>query len=255
MIRILIVDDQRIVREGIKILLEKKSDIQIVGEASGANEAIKKVESLQPNIVLLDINMPEIDGFSVLNKISLVSPHVKIIMLSSHEDKEYVQKATKLGAKGYLLKNASSQQLEWSIKLVHQGYSTIKSELLEEQFARSTVSESDINLDSKSHANSHTETLTAEGGKPTNNLQPASSSVVTVSRKDQAKSNKLQFRLPKKTPTNRYPNYPKLKVKSNSRFHSVKVLKIKKTITSVEFKLLVLAILFCLGFLIFIALS
>ena len=247
MIRILIVDDQRIVREGIKILLEKKTDIQIVGDASEAKEALTKVESLQPDVVLLDINMPVIDGFTVFERIKLVSPHVKIIMLSSHEDKDYVQKATELGAKGYLLKNASSQELEWSIKLVYQGYSTIKSELLEEQFARSKVLEANVNLNLKTRANHRAETSTNSRSHP--------SSVATVPFRGKTKSDRLEFRLPKKASANRESNYPESKAISNSRFHSVNMMRIKRTIKSGEFKLLVLAILFCLGFLIFVALS
>ena len=150
MIRILIVDDQRIVREGIKILLEKKSDIQIVGDASEGKEALQKIRALQPDVLLLDINMPGIDGFTIAERIKIISPKIKIIMLSSHEDKDYVQKATEIGAKGYLLKNASSQELEWSIKLVYQGYSTIKSELLEEQFA-SAASKTGVDLNFESN--------------------------------------------------------------------------------------------------------
>ncbi len=147
MVRILIVDDQKIVREGIKILLEKSAEIEIIGDAADGKEGLKKVELLNPDVVLLDIDMPGISGLSVAEKISSQFPEVKTIILSSHEDEKHVQKATESGAKGYLLKNASSQELEWSIKLVHQGYSAIKSELLEQQFARHTIPESDLQLD------------------------------------------------------------------------------------------------------------
>ncbi len=252
MIRILIVDDQRIVREGIKILLEEKSEIQIVGDASEAKEALTKVESLQPDIVFLDINLPGIDGFAIFERINKVSPHVKIIMLSSYEDKEYIEKAIELGAKGYLLKNASSEELEWSIKLVYQGYSAIKSELLEKHLGV-IVPEADINKNARTNPNSKRETVTAKGDR--RQAPPVASAVATVSRTDNPKSNQKNPRLSKETPAVRYPNYPKPKSKPNSRFHSVTMLKIKRTIASFEFKILVLAILFCMGFLIFIALS
>ena len=238
MIRILIVDDQKIVREGIKILLEKKSEIKIIADALDGKDAIQKIESLRPDVVLLDINMPGIDGFSVAERMRTQFPLIKIIMLSSHEDEKYVQKATELGAKGYLLKNASSQELEWSIKLVNQGYSTIKSELLEKQYAHSHQSSPDRKLNS----NSNTDFSSA-------------SSSATISESDRANLNELELLLAKNKVKKRYSSYQKEKKRGNSHFHTVTLSQIRKTMTSFEFKLLVLAISFCLGFLIFIALS
>ena len=239
MIRILIVDDQKIVREGIKILLEKKPEIQIVADASNGKEAVQQIESLQPDVVLLDVNMPGIDGFSVVERIKSQFPLIKIIMLSSHEDEKYVQKATELGAKGYLLKNASSQELEWSIKLVNQGYSTIKSELLEKQYAHSQKASSHL----RSNSNSNT------------SLRSTSSSVATISESDRANLNELELLLAKKKVKKQYSAYQKDKKRRNSHFHTVTLSQLKKTMSSFEFKLLVLAISFCLGFLIFVALS
>ncbi|MEN9567459.1 MAG: hypothetical protein RLZZ69_2655 [Cyanobacteriota bacterium] len=130
MIRTLIVDDQNIIRKGIKVLLENSTEIELVGFAENGETALAKIAATQPDIVLLDINLPDIDGIAVANQLAVKFPKVKVIMLSSYEDESYVSQAIKSSAKGYLLKNISSEELEWSIKLVHQGYSAFKSELL-----------------------------------------------------------------------------------------------------------------------------
>ena len=89
MIRTLIVDDQNIIREGLKVLLENTAEIEIVGYAEDGESAIQKVESAQPDIVLLDINLPGINGLTVAELISNKFPQVKVIMLSSYEDNSY----------------------------------------------------------------------------------------------------------------------------------------------------------------------
>ena len=240
MVRILIVDDQKIVREGIKILLEKSTEIEIIGDAASGNEGLKKVELLKPDVVLLDIDMPGISGLAVAKRIQLRFPEVKIIMLSSHEDEKYVKRATESGTKGYLLKNASSQELEWSIKLVHQGYSAIKSELLEQQFELRKKFESDLQFN---------ETLSTAKNQATN--------FTTLSEEDRSNLDKLEILLTEKQ--NKKKNYASRKVKkpklNMALFHGVKLSQAKKTMLSFEFQLLIFIILFCLGFLVFIALS
>ena len=246
MVRILIVDDQRIVREGIKILLEKSAEIEIIGDASDGNDGLKKVELLQPDIVLLDIDMPGVSGLAVAKRIRTEHPQVKTIMLSSHEDEKYVKKATESGAKGYLLKNASSQELEWSIKLVYQGYSAIKSELLEQQFAHQKRFESDFKLN---------EDLRARKSQESN--------FASLSAEDRSNLDKLEHLLTDKQvqvvqkhrrPSRRLERPQKIKQRK-ALFHQVRLSQARKTMMSFEFRLLVLAVLFCLGFLVFIALA
>lgn len=235
MVRILIVDDQKIVREGIKILLEESPEIEIVGDACSGKEGLEKIELLEPDIVLLDIDMPEISGLTVAKRIRFKYPDIKTIMLSSHKDEKYVQKATESGAKGYLLKNASSQEIEWSIKLVDRGYSAIKSELLERQFAHQTSPQLDL-LDKDSKSN-----------------QKKSRGYTTVlSEADRENLDKLEVLLAN---TKVKPNKAVRKKPRQPAFHQAKLSQIKKTVSSFEFRLLVLVILFCLGFLTFIALS
>ena len=244
MIRILIVDDQNLIREGIKVLLEKAVEIEIVGDASSGESALEKIAAIQPDVVLLDIDLPGIDGLTVADRIRLKFPKIKIIMLSSHDDKRYVAKATALGAKGYLLKDATSEQLEWSIKLVHQGYSAIKSDLLNCRPNREDSSGFDGSSQSQ-------QKLRSRSAVSSSNFN-SSATQQTVTR--DSNPNDIELLLAKNQVRQKY-----LAVKQQRQrkyiFHSAYLSKIKKTITSFEFRLLVLIIMFSLGFLIFIALS
>lgn len=268
MIRILIVDDQNIVREGIKILLEQATDIEVVGAAEDGNIALQKIEKLKPDIVLLDINMPGIDGLAVADKIRHQFLKTKIIMLSSYEDEQYVQKATELGAKGYLLKSASSQQLEWSIKLVHQGYSAIKSDLLEKQLSQEPSASPAPSAPPASPAPPHQEIkrepkfdyVKIESPVPESNNNHSLPKVAALSRnnnkqRDQENLNQLELLLSKNHTPRESFGYSTQQRRKKELFHSVKLTQIKKTMKSFEFKLLVFIILFSLSLLVFIALS
>lgn len=288
MIRILIVDDQNLVREGIKILLEKATEIKIVDDAQDGNTALEKIATLQPDIVLLDINMPGVDGLAVADQIRHQFPQVKTIMLSSHDDESYVRKSTQLGAKGYLLKSASSQELEWSIKLVHQGYSTIKSELLDGQLindhvpnnnppdvAKSIPAKVDIIPPNKleiippnkdeaiskppqdfvvAKKEAKKEISQSRHNSPNNNSHNNNLAATILSERDQANLDKLEFLLAKNHVQQKYSSYRQQKRK-HPLFHDVRISQFKKTMMSFEFKLLVFIILFSLGFLIFLTLS
>lgn len=240
MIRTLIVDDQNIIREGLKVLLENTAEIEIVGYAEDGESAIQKVESAQPDIVLLDINLPGINGLTVAELISNKFPQVKVIMLSSYEDNSYLIKAMESSAKGYLLKSVSSQELEWSIKLVHQGYSAFKSELLE------TLITNDKSLTEH--------TVSENSAKNIDNIPVKSASISPTLAQKQGNTDKLELLLAKNQLIQKYSSY-KQQSPRKQKFNSVKVNKAKKTINSFEFKLLVFTILFSLGFLIFIALA
>ncbi len=130
MIRVLVADDQFVVREGIKVLLEPMEEIEIVGFAKNGMEVLELVQKETPDIVLLDIEMPEIDGLTLTQKISADFPEIKVIILSTHLATEYVSQALDFGAKGYISKSAVTQDLSLSIQLVDRGYSSIKYELI-----------------------------------------------------------------------------------------------------------------------------
>jgi HlyD family secretion protein len=137
MIRILLVDDQNIVRQGIQALLEPKPKLKVVGTAEDGNSAIEQVGTHMPDIVLMDLEMPKMNGITATQKICQQFPKTKVLVLSSHEDREYVTQALRAGAEGYLLKNTLAENLEQAIWLVYQGRPQIESKLLKGVFAES----------------------------------------------------------------------------------------------------------------------
>ena len=120
-IRILIVEDQRIVREGLRAVLEDEDEIVIVGEAANGQEAINLFAQLQPDVVLMDLQMPVIDGPEATRRIRELSPDARILVLTTYATDEFIFKALRAGAQGYLLKDASTNELLGAIHSVHAG--------------------------------------------------------------------------------------------------------------------------------------
>lgn len=152
MIRILLVDDQKMVREALKVLLEPETDFQIIGTANNGHIAIEKVEKLKPDIVLIDMEMPGLDGVNATQAITKKFKDTKVLILSSYDRGEYVAKSLSVGAKGYLLKDTASQDIAEAIRSVYKGYSQIGPGLLEKLLDRTqssiTVSNVDVHLSS-----------------------------------------------------------------------------------------------------------
>ena len=140
MIRILLVDDQAILRQALKALLEKVSDFQVVGTASDGQAAIEQVAAKRPDVVLLDIQMPIMDGLTASWLISQRFSDTKVIVLSGHDDNAYLARALKAGAKGYLLKNTGAKDLADTIRNVHRGYGQFGPGLLEKMAAGMSTS-------------------------------------------------------------------------------------------------------------------
>lgn len=128
-IRILLVDDHALMREGLRQLLSLEVDLQVVDEAVNGFEALQKVRQLQPDIVLMDISMPVVDGIAVTRQLTNEFPALAVIMLTMHRQDQQVLQAIKSGARGYLLKTASSQELAQTIRQVHCGAVQIEPEL------------------------------------------------------------------------------------------------------------------------------
>lgn len=120
-IRILLVDDHAVLRAGIRALLELQGDFEVVGEAGDGPTAIARARELQPDVVLMDIAMPGMDGLAAAGEILVVSPKTKVLFLTQHENKEYVLPAMRLGASGYVLKRAEGDELITAIRTVHAG--------------------------------------------------------------------------------------------------------------------------------------
>jgi len=122
-IRILLVDDHQVVREGLRRMLELEADMKVVGEASNAKEALTQVESLSPEVILMDIKMPGVDGIELTRQLKEKQPSCNIIMLTLYD--EYLAEAIEAGAVGYLLKDVKREELVKAIRAVHQGRSPL----------------------------------------------------------------------------------------------------------------------------------
>lgn len=131
MIRILLVDDQKLIRQGLKALLELDSDIQVVGSASDGHSAVEQVEAYLPDVVLIDIRMPGMDGVTATQIICERFPDTKVLVLSGYDDEKYLADALRSGAKGYLLKDTPAEELIGAIRSIYKGYSQIGPGLLE----------------------------------------------------------------------------------------------------------------------------
>ena len=122
-INVLVVDDHAILRDGIRALLDLNEDLKIVGEASDGKEAIEKVKDLSPDVVVMDIALPEIDGLEATRRIKKKYPQIQVLVLTQHDDKEYVLSAIKAGASGYVPKRALGSDLVSAIRAVYKGES------------------------------------------------------------------------------------------------------------------------------------
>jgi len=120
-IRVLVVDDHTIVRDGISALLALAGDIEVVGEAINGNEALKMATKLQPDVVLMDIAMPIMGGLEATRRISKELPNTKVLVVTQHDDKEYVFPVIESGASGLISKAGASSELATGIRAVHRG--------------------------------------------------------------------------------------------------------------------------------------
>ena len=119
-IRILIADDHPVVREGLRSMLFTVEDMQVVGEASSGAEAVSQARALQPEVVLLDVRMPDGTGLNVLDQIKAASPSTSVIVVTMHDNPDYISRAIRSGAAGYVLKDVSRQDLLTAIRTVVQ---------------------------------------------------------------------------------------------------------------------------------------
>lgn len=130
-IRVLIVDDHAMVRKGLAAFLLAKIDLELAGEASNGEEALRLCEQLQPDVVLMDLKMPKLDGVAATRAIKGHHPHIQVIALTSFQEKELVQEAIRAGAISYLLKNVSADDLATAIRAASAGRSVLDPEALQ----------------------------------------------------------------------------------------------------------------------------
>lgn len=128
-IQVMIVDDHAVVRSGLTAFLHAYDDLQLAGEARSGEEAIRLCRDIQPDVVLMDLVMPGMDGAATTREIKLVSPKTQIVVLTTFKDEALVQKAIRAGAIGYLLKDIQAEELAEAIRLTHSGRSILSPEI------------------------------------------------------------------------------------------------------------------------------
>ena len=119
--RILVVDDHGVLRAGLRILLQEQPDLEVVGEAADGKEALRLVDELRPDMVLLDIAMPGLDGIAAMKLLRRSHPEIQVLMLTAHEDTRLLQEAVEAGAGGYVVKRAVEEELALAIRAVRRG--------------------------------------------------------------------------------------------------------------------------------------
>lgn len=139
-IRVLIAEDHTIVREGIRLILEAAPDIEVVGEVTTGREAVEQACRLEPDVVCMDISMPDMDGLKATRQIKRCCPNVQVVALTVHESDEYFFQMLKAGASGYVLKDAASSDLVAALRAVARGevflYPTVAKKLVEDYVSR-----------------------------------------------------------------------------------------------------------------------
>jgi two-component system response regulator NreC len=119
-VRLLVADDHKIFRQGIKKLLEEEADLQVVGEAADGRDAVKKATELKPDLVLMDIAMANLNGLEATKQIKKVLPDTKVIMVTMHKNEEYILQSFQAGASGFILKEGAVEELVHAIRSIHQ---------------------------------------------------------------------------------------------------------------------------------------
>lgn len=128
-IRVLLVEDHALIREGLRLLLDRVDRVECAGEAKDGHEAIELIRKCRPDVVLLDISMPRMNGLETLSRIVKNHPHIHVLMLSMHSNEEYVFQALSGGAAGYLLKDSGTEELADAIRAVYRGDIYLSSEV------------------------------------------------------------------------------------------------------------------------------
>lgn len=137
--KIVVADDHTLIRAGLKTLIQSDPSLHIVGEASGGQEAISLVEELQPDVLVLDLSMPDIDGVSVTRLVHTKYPQIRILILTVHEDEALLREAIKSGASGYILKHAAEKELNEAINRILAGEMYIDPKMLPFLFNQSKI--------------------------------------------------------------------------------------------------------------------
>ena len=136
MIRVLVADDHPVVRHGLCTMLEIEDDIVVVGRASDGEEAVAQARETRPDIILMDVQMPGVDGIEAMRRICADDPEARVIVLTTYRDEDYIFPSLRAGARGYLLKDASREELAAAIRAVHRGESLLDPQIADQAKSR-----------------------------------------------------------------------------------------------------------------------
>jgi two-component system response regulator NreC len=194
MIKICIVDDHAMVRSGLKMLLNDKEDLSVIGEASEGNEAILLAQQLQPDVVLMDLSMPHgKDGLSATKELKQLLPNTSVLILTMHDDDEYLFQGIHAGASGYILKSAPHEELLTAIRLVAAGnaylYPTATKRLMREYMDRAHTGESGSSLEPLSEREKEVVSFVAKGYS---NKEIADQLIISVKTVESHKANVME---------------------------------------------------------------
>jgi DNA-binding NarL/FixJ family response regulator len=135
-VRVMVVDDHQVVREGVISMLKAADEIEVVGQAANAAEAIQKAKALEPDVILLDIRLPGVSGWEACRTLTAELPQTRVIMLTSFEDEDYLLKALRAGARGYLLKTASHEEIVEAVRSVTRGERLLSAPMVDKLVSR-----------------------------------------------------------------------------------------------------------------------
>jgi two-component system response regulator NreC len=166
-IRVLICDDHTILREGIRLLLNSQNDMEVVGEAKDGRDAVEKAHTLKPDVILMDIAMPSLNGLEATKQIHRNDPNARVLVLTMYESDEYVAQMLEAGAMGYVLKKVAGSELVYAIRAVYQGeaflYPSITKRLVEDYLRRVETGQDHASLENLTDREREVLQLIAEG--------------------------------------------------------------------------------------------
>jgi len=166
-IRILIADDHSIVREGVRMILAGQEDFEVVGEAATGRQALEQARAIKPDIVVMDISMPDMTGIQATEKIRKELPQVQVLGLTMHEEDSYVFELLKVGASGYVLKRAAAEDLVSAVRATHRGeaflYPSVAKMVVQDYLQRTSAKDKEQALDGLTEREREVLTLIAEG--------------------------------------------------------------------------------------------
>ena len=185
-IRLLLVDDHAVVRTGLRMMLEGEKDMEIVGEAENASEALNQISVLEPQVVLMDIGLPDMSGIEATRQIKQLAPETAIVALTIHEDEEYFFKMLDAGASGYVPKRAAPEELIKAIRVTAQGevylFPSLAKLLVSDYLTQSNQPKNQATLDGLTPREYEVLTLLADGSSNVEIGEQLSISPKTVSR-------------------------------------------------------------------------